>query len=403
MVSQETSFLRDRTYATVALTHFFVDALNNGRTLLVAGLAISIGLSNAQLGIAVLVYNVGSALSQPFFGLLADRFGPRWLVFAGISWMVALYALASISGAWLALVAVTLASLGSGAFHPSGTKMASESSHVAQNQATAVFFSSGQMGLFLGPLIAGVLLGAFGQPGYILLPAAALAAVTMGRRWVLNEHAWHRDGPKISLSEALAVRSTGKVPWRTVIPLVTIILSTSTLSIAIINFAPKLYTEAGYTPIYAGATSGIFMLGSAGGVVVGGRIGDRIGGRVAILIGTLSMAIPVYLFVNAADLARLNLLLIAGFFGGMPHSVLVLAAQSLLPGRRAFASGLTLGLMFFSGAVGSFVLGFYADEVGLANAMRAMALLPLIAAGAAIFFPNRKYLGPSDDRDVPAP
>lgn len=402
MVGQETSFLRDRTYGTVALTHFFVDALNSGRTLLVAGLAVSIGLSNAQLGIAVLLYNVGSALSQPFFGLIADHFGPRWLVVGGMGWMVALYSLAAVAGDWLALAAVTLASLGSGAFHPSGTKMASESSQVAQNQATAFFFFSGQIGLFLGPLIAGVLLNSFGQTGYLFLPVGALAAVVMGRRWVVNEHAWHHDRPESSASTALAQSVTGKIPWRTVIPLIAIILTTSTVSIAIINFTPKLYTESGYTPIYAGATSGLFMLGSAVGVIAGGRVGDRIGQRAAVLIGTLGIALPVYLFVNAGDLVRLNMLLVAGFFAGMPHSVLVISAQSLLPGRRAFASGLTLGLMFFSGAVGSFMLGLYADEVGLANALQAMAVLPLIAAVAAIFFPNRSRTHTPDHQELQA-
>lgn len=392
MISQETGFLRDRTYGTVALTHFFVDALNNGRTPLVAGLAVSIGLSNAQLGLAVILYNIGSALSQPFFGLIADRFGPRWLVVGGMSWMVALYSVAAFASDWLALAAVTLASLGSGAFHPSGTKMASESSQIAQNQATAVFFSSGQMGLFLGPLIAGVLLNAFGQIGYLLLPAAAMVAVIMGRRWVIHENAWHRERPETSAYRSLPRVSIASIPWRSAVPLVTIILSTSTVSIAIINFAPKLYTESGYTPIYAGATSGLFMLGSAVGVIAGGRIGDNIGRRAAVLMGTLGAVLPIYLFVTAGDIARLNLLIVAGFFSGMPHSVLVITVQSLLPGRRAFASGLTLGLMFFSGAVGSFVLGLYADEVGLANALQAMALLPLIAAVAAIFFPNGSQL-----------
>jgi FSR family fosmidomycin resistance protein-like MFS transporter len=396
MIGQETSYLRDRTYGTVALTHFFVDVLNNGRTLLVAGLALSLGLSNAQVGITVILYNVGSALSQPFFGLIADRFGPRWLVVGGISWMVGLYSVAAVAGDWLALAAVTLASLGSGSFHPSGTKMASESSHVARNQATAVFFFSGQIGLFLGPLIAGVLLTTFGQSGYLFLAAAAMTAVVMGRRWVVNGHAWHREQPETGISQMLATASFAKIPFRTVIPLVTIIVTTSTLGISTLNFAPKLFTELTYAPIYVGTIAGLFMLGSAVGGIVGGRIGDHVGRKTPVLIGTLGTVIPVYLYIGAGDLARLNLLLIAGFFAGMPHSILVITAQSLLPGRRAFASGLTLGLMFFSGAIGSFILGLYADKVGLANALQAMAVLPLIAAVAAIFFPNRNYSRSSD-------
>jgi FSR family fosmidomycin resistance protein-like MFS transporter len=83
------------------------------------------------------------------------------------------------------------------------------------------------------------------------------------------------------------------------------------------------------------------------------------------------------------------LLLLAGFFGGMPHSVLVIAAQSLLPGRRAFASGLTLGLMFFTGAVGTYLLGVIADEVGLAVALRNAAFLLLLAAVAALVLPKQ--------------
>jgi hypothetical protein len=73
----------------------------------------------------------------------------------------------------------------------------------------------------------------------------------------------------------------------------------------------------------------------------------------------------------------------------MPHSVLVIAAQSLIPGRRAFASGLTLGLMFFSGAVGTTVLGIIADEVGLAVALRNASFLLFFAASATLLLPKR--------------
>ena len=155
------------------------------------------------------------------------------------------------------------------------------------------------------------------------------------------------------------------------------------------NCTPKLFTEQGYAPLYVGATAGFFMLGSAVGGVVGGTLGDRIGGKKAILIGLLGALAPVYFFIPASDLTRLSLLLIAGFFGGMPHSVLVIKVQSLLPGRRAFASGLTLGLMFFSGAVGSYFLGLTADQVGLSVALQGMAVLLLAAAVATILLPKQ--------------
>ena len=72
----ETSFpyLRKRAYLAATLTHFTVDVLNSSRTLVVALLAISLGLTNQQVGIALIVYNLGAALTQPLFGLLAALF-----------------------------------------------------------------------------------------------------------------------------------------------------------------------------------------------------------------------------------------------------------------------------------------------------------------------------------------
>ena len=63
-----TTFPRSKAYIADALTHFFVDIImNSGRTVLVALLAVSIGLTNAQVGLALLLYSVGSALAQPFW------------------------------------------------------------------------------------------------------------------------------------------------------------------------------------------------------------------------------------------------------------------------------------------------------------------------------------------------
>lgn len=392
MAIQQASFLKDKTYRSVSLTHFFVDVLNNSRTLLVAIIAVSIGLTNAQVGIALLLYNVGSALSQPFFGALADRYGPRLFVVGGMVWMIILYSLAAAAGDWIALAAITLAGFGSGAVHPSGAKVASETSDVARTQATGVFFAAGQTGLFLGPILAGLLLEAFGRPGYLILPVLALSAVFAGWRYVKNSSEPQAEAG-INSIQTVTKGSRRPISWRTVIPLTIIIMTSSTIGIATINFAPKLFTEVGYGPIYVGLTAGLFMMGSAAGGIIGGTIGDRVGQRVAIFSGMIGAIIPLYLYIPAGDPWRFALLLLSGFFAGMPHSVLVIITQGLIPGRRAFASGLILGLMFFSGAVGSYMLGLLADEVGLAIALQALVLLPIIAAMATLILPGRSKSG----------
>jgi MFS transporter, FSR family, fosmidomycin resistance protein len=388
MTLLQATFLRERPYLAVAMTHFFVDVLNNGRTLLVALLAISIGLSNAQVGIALLLYNVSSALSQPIFGLLADRFGPRWWVVGGMGWMIFFYSLAAVAGDWLALLAVTVAGLGSGAFHPTGTMVASQISTDRRTQATAVFFMAGQIGLFAGPVLAGLFLQAYGRPGYLALPLLSMIAFVSGWQWL------HNDLPPVQpyaastpVEKTPAPGARPKLQWRLIVPLLAIIITINTVSIGAINFVPKLFTELGLAPAYVGWTAGLLMLGSAMGGLLGGTIGDRINGRWAILIGALGAVAPLYFYIPAADPWRLIWLLLAGLFIGMPHSVLVIQAQALLPGRRGLASGLTLGVMFFSGAIGAYILGLVADRIGLGLALQWTAVLPLLAALAALILP----------------
>lgn len=380
------NYLHHRDYQAVALTHFLVDVLNSSRSLLVAILAVIIGLSNVQVAIVLLLYNVGNALSQPLFGWLADKIGPRWLIIGGISWMIFFFSLAAIAPPWPALSALTIAGLGSGAFHPTGTMVASQASDNNRTQATSVFFMAGQLGLFVGPVLAGLLLERFGRTGYLLLPALALIGLGSAWKWITAKQS----------KEITAGGSSGGFSRRMIdspnflrhaIFLGIIILCTSTISLSAITFAPKLFTELGYNATYVGLLAGIFMLGSAVGGVAGGILADRWNGRIVILLAASASIIPTYMYVDAEDFDRVVLLLTAGFFVGMPHSVLVLMVQKLLPGKRATASGLALGFMFFSGSIGVLLVGYVADQIGLATALQLTAVLAIVTIFATLFLP----------------
>ena len=387
MATARASFLQHKDYQAVAISHFFVDVLNSSRSLVVAILAVSIGLSNTQVGIALMLYNVGNALMQPFFGRLADRSGPRWFVVGGVGWMIFFYSLAAVAPPWPALAALTVAGLGSGAFHPTGTKVASESSDKRRTQATSIFFMMGQIGLFAGPVMAGLLLASFGRSGYIILPALAMLGLISAWKWLVNRPRIQPDRESIAHTASLH-RHLSPLFFRRAILLSIIILCVGTVSAAAINFAPKLFTEMGFGAAYVGLLSGLFMLGSAVGGVAGGTLSDRWNGRGVILLAASASILPVLFYIPAGEIGRFFLLLTAGFFVGMPHSVLVLMVQGLWPGQRAMASGLALGFMFFSGSIGTLVVGVVADSIGLAPALRLTALLPLITIIATMILPR---------------
>ena len=382
------SFARQRDYWAVGLNHFAVDVLNGGRNLIIALLAVALLLTNEQVALVALVYNVGNALSQPLFGLLADKVGPRWLVIGGMGWMMLFAGLAAVASDWLALAAITCMGLGSGAFHPAGTMVASHVAAPQRARATSVFFFMGQMGLFVGPIVVGMALDTWGRPGFGVIALLAAVALLSGWQWVVNPAHEAAVAPAPAPAETATVRPRPRLTL--VLPLLLTLVGYSTINVTMLTFMPKLLTERAYDMSYVGWLAGVFMLCAAVGGTVGGVLADKYGGRWVILGGLLTCIVPLYLAIPATGVWQVLGLGVAGFFSGMPHSVLVLLVQGLLPARRALASGLVLGAMFFGGAVGSYAIGLAADSVGLELAMQGLVLFPLVGAVASLMVKSEK-------------
>ena len=162
------------------LGHFTVDVLNGQRSVLFTFLSVPLDLSIAQLGFFNTIYIVAAALVQPLFGYLTDRVGPRWMMAAGILWMGGFFSAGILVPGITGLVLLVVASLGSGAFHPAGTMQATligrELFHGRETSSASFFFLFGQMGLFIGPMLSGVVLQKVGAQGLLWLCALAVPA-----------------------------------------------------------------------------------------------------------------------------------------------------------------------------------------------------------------------------------
>ena len=56
---------------------------------------------------------------------------------------------------------------------------------------------------------------------------------------------------------------------------------------------------------------------------------------------------------------------IAGALLNVPHSIMLIIGQDLLPKRKGFIGGAVLGFMFASGAATAWIASWFADRVGL--------------------------------------
>jgi FSR family fosmidomycin resistance protein-like MFS transporter len=170
-----------------------------------------------------------------------------------------------------------------------------------------------------------------------------------------------------------------------IVAFVILVAFRSWAQINMITFLPKYFSDLGYRPGVYGLIAALFMAGSATGGVLGGWLGDRFSKRNIVVISLLTGAIPLFLFPLLSTTSFVYVLtLLAGFFTGIPHSILVIIAQRLLPGKIGMASGIILGFTFASGSLGTLLSGIQADFFGFDAVFLTTASISLIAGLMAI-------------------
>ncbi len=376
------SLLRDRTFIAAALAHLMVDFTNSQRSILLAFLSVPLGLSNALIGLISTIYTLSASLSQPLFGLLADRVGPRWVATAGVLWTATSFGLAVITPGKGALVLLVLAAFGSAAFHPAGTMEATLRGRdfFSGRDATAasLFFLFGQGGLSFGPAIGGPILDRWGPPGLILFLVLALP---VGINTALSMESRARPSRERDTSQSTGASSLVSASRLTLVAFVLLVALRSWAQMNMITFLPKYFSDLNYRPGAYGPLTALFMAGSALGGVAGGWLADLYGKTRVVVLSLLLAVLPLGLFARLGPTPWALLITpLAGAFTGGPHSILVVLAQRMMPGRVGVASGLVLGFTFASGALGTFLSGMQADAFGFGVVFQTTALLALIAA-----------------------
>jgi FSR family fosmidomycin resistance protein-like MFS transporter len=211
----------------------------------------------------------------------------------------------------------------------------------------------------------------------------ALPALLIG----LNA-AWRLGGPRSVANQPAA--ASGQEPaarysrWFIVALVITASLQSWTQQ-NINTFLPKYLSYLGQTPAVYGLMTGLFMGGSGLGNVLGGALADRFGRRRVAVTALALASLPLYLVARLGWSPWLYLLVpLSGMFTGAVHSIIVVLAQRVLRGGMALASGLTLGIMFSAGALGTLLTGPLADTWGFSPVFLMSAGLALTAALAAL-------------------
>src|SRR3954451_621886 len=174
--------LRNRALTTLMLGHFTVDMYVGVIPMLYPLLRHKFDLSLETVGYVSLAYGGAASLSQPFFGILADRKGTQFVGLA-LLWTATTFALVGYVHTFpLLIMLAALSGLGSGLYHPLGALNArAVIDERERNTAMSIYVTGGTLGVAAGPLFGAFILWAWGLHGtaLMLLPGVVICPLML--------------------------------------------------------------------------------------------------------------------------------------------------------------------------------------------------------------------------------
>jgi FSR family fosmidomycin resistance protein-like MFS transporter len=365
------------------LGHFTADLASGALPAVLVFLKPLLHLSYTKTGAVVLAATITSALAQPLFGRWSDRHVMTWLLPVGIAAAAIGIAFApSMHSYPLVLLLVSISGLGVGAFHPEAMKIARYASGERRASGIAVFQTGGNLGIALGPLIAGAALTLVGAVGglVLLVPGAAVtlllvlhfAALARVRRAGVAETRRlaepDRPGPFKLLLATIGLRSVSYY--------------------GLFTFVPLWEVAHGHSKGFGTALLSLVLFAGAFGTLCMGPLADRYPHRI-LLAATLSVT-PVFVlfFVLGSGTVSAIAIVLAGATTVSSFGLTTVMGQEYLPSRIALASGLTVGFAMGLGGVAVVMLGVVADSVDLRAALLCTAVAPALGALISLFLPG---------------
>jgi len=162
---------------TMALAHFTNDLYAAFLAPLLPLVVAKFGLSLALAGLMGTAFNATAALTQPLFGLAADRVRRPAFAVLGPTVTVLGMGLVGLAPTYgLMLLILFLTGLGVASFHPQAFALAGEIGGAQRGTALSVFVAGGELGYALGPLFVAPIVGALGLHGTVAAAVPGLAA-----------------------------------------------------------------------------------------------------------------------------------------------------------------------------------------------------------------------------------
>lgn len=328
-------------------------------------------VSFVELGIAIGVFNVVSAVVQAPLGFLVDRAGARRMLLAALALGSLSFALLAIFPTYLCLlVAMGLAGLANGVYHPADYSLLSRGIVPERmGRAFSVHTFAGFLGAALAPpLMVGVALA--WEPRWSF--AIAAGAGLIGLIVVGLGSPEPAKAARPTATEKAKVRARPLTTPLGTLAVLTLLFAMLSLSTGAIEKFSVSALVQGFNVTLPAANMAltVFMFASAFGVLAGGVLADRTDKHGYLAAGAFALAAVFVVIVIGIPLSPVLLALALGAIGFLTGIVAPSRDMLVRAASPAGAEGKTFGIVStgfnVGGVIGPVLFGFLLDR-GLAT------------------------------------
>ncbi|MFZ7944282.1 MFS transporter [Neobacillus sp. 19] len=379
----------------IGLCHLLNDSIQAVVPAMFPILEKSMGLSFTQLGIIAFALNMISSIMQPAVGMITDKKPMPYALPIGLTFtLFGILGLGFASSFLMIVLSVVFIGLGSAIFHPEGSRVAYMAAGSRRGLAQSIYQVGGNTGQALAPVITALILVPLGQIGASWFTIVAAVAVIL-LLYIAN---WYNQ--RLLTSPVTAKKKSTGVTKKdgltrevknTLALILLLIFARTWYSSGITNFYTfYVIKEYSLTIKESQIFLFAFLVSGAVGTFFGGPLSDRFGKKNIISFSMLATVPFSILIPYVPSTVAFFFLILTGFILMTSFSVTVVYAQELVPGKIGTMSGLTVGLAFGMGAIGSVGLGYIADLIGLQSMITWLGVLPLLGLIAFLLPTDQK-------------
>ena len=328
-------------------------------------------VSFVELGIAIGVFNIVSALVQAPLGFLVDRAGARRMLLAALALGSLSFSLLAIFPTYLCLlVAMGLAGLANGVYHPADYSLLSRGIVPERmGRAFSIHTFAGFLGAALAPpLMVGVALA--WEPRWSFAIAAVAGLIGLFVVGLGSPEPAKAASP--TATEKAKVRARPLTTPLGTLAVLTLLFAMLSLSTGAIEKFSVSALVQGFNVTLPAANMAltVFMFASAFGVLAGGVLADRTDKHGYLAAGAFALAAVFVVIVIGLPLPPLLLALALGAIGFLTGIVAPSRDMLVRAASPAGAEGKTFGIVStgfnVGGVIGPVLFGFLLDR-GLAS------------------------------------